>query len=137
MSAAFLSTIAARRSMYKLGNKSPITDRQIRDIVTKSLDFVPSAFNSQTTRMVLLLHDDHRKLWQIVLETLKEMGTMKDTTRDRLKGMEDAYGTVLFCLFLLSLLDYYHHLLLYHLSINLVSNFHSTKSSILPISYYA
>lgn len=98
MSAAFLSTIAARRSMYQLANRSPITDRQIRDIVTKSLDYVPSAFNSQTTRMVLLLHDDHRKLWQIVLETLKEMGTMKDTTKDRIQGMENAYGTILFCM---------------------------------------
>ena len=34
---------------------------------------VPSAFNSQTTRVVLLLGESHKKLWQIVKDALKKI----------------------------------------------------------------
>ena len=34
---------------------------------------VPSAFNSQSTRVVLLLGESHKKLWQIVKDALKRI----------------------------------------------------------------
>lgn len=34
---------------------------------------VPSAFNSQSTRIVLLLGKNHKRLWEITKETLKRI----------------------------------------------------------------
>ena len=41
-------------------------------IVRTAVKNVPSAFNSQSTRIVLLLGDEHKKLWDIVKSTLKQ-----------------------------------------------------------------
>ena len=62
--------LAHRRSYYAITNKSLITDSEIEDIVKFAVKNIPSAFNSQTTRVVLLLGEQHLKLWNIVKDTL-------------------------------------------------------------------
>ena len=44
---------------------------QIEEIVRFAIKHVPSAFNSQSTRAVLLLHEHHEELWKIVKRTLR------------------------------------------------------------------
>lgn len=48
----------------------PVLDEEVVHIVRTAVN-VPSAFNSQSTRIVLLLGDEH-KLWDIVKNTLKQ-----------------------------------------------------------------
>ena len=55
-----------RRSYYELSAESPVSDAQIEEIVRFALKHIPSAFNSQSTRLVLLLHEHHAELWKIV-----------------------------------------------------------------------
>ena len=45
---------------------------EVVHIVRTAVKNVPSAFNSQSTRIVLLLGDEHKKLWDIVKSTLKQ-----------------------------------------------------------------
>ena len=63
MSRSLKEALENRRSYYQITNSSPIPDQQIREILEFGIRNVPSAFNSQSTRVVLLLRDSHKKLW--------------------------------------------------------------------------
>jgi len=60
---------------------------------------VPSAFNSQSTRIVLLLGKNHKKLWEITKETLKRLVSAEvfKGTEAKIDGsLAAGYGTILF-----------------------------------------
>jgi predicted oxidoreductase (fatty acid repression mutant protein) len=63
-----IEAIIKRRSIYGLKNGSPISDHDLKEILSIVLTNVPSAFNSQSARFVLLLNENHRKLWDITKE---------------------------------------------------------------------
>ena len=92
----FLDIIASRRSYYQLDAKSPITDARIKEIIEHALLHVPSAFNSQSVRIILLLKEEHAKLWDMIKEVLK--GVVPEdqfpATEKKLNGFQAAYGTV-------------------------------------------
>ena len=73
MERKFKEALAHRRSYYALSNKSLISDEEIENIVKFAVKNIPSAFNSQSTRMVLLLGEQHVKLWNIVKDTLRKI----------------------------------------------------------------
>ena len=73
MERKFKEALAHRRSYYALSNKSLISNEEIEEIVKFAVKNIPSAFNSQSTRVVLLLGDQHTKLWNIVKDTLREI----------------------------------------------------------------
>ena len=64
MKRTFEEALANRRSYYSLGNDSPVAHEEIVRILHEAVRYVPSAYNSQTTRIVLLLHDEHLRLWR-------------------------------------------------------------------------
>jgi uncharacterized protein len=51
----FLDTIRARRTTYALKNTSPIPDARIEDIIKHTILHTPTAFNTQSTRVIVLL----------------------------------------------------------------------------------
>ena len=75
MEKSFKEALKHRRTYYAITNQSPISDKEIEEIIDFAVTHVPSAFNSQSTRVVLLLGDNHRKLWQIVKNTLWKIVT--------------------------------------------------------------
>lgn len=91
-----------RRSVYKLGRNSVVPDSRIEDILTTAILHIPSSFNTQSTRLVLLLHAEHERLWDIVIDTLAALvknGTIpeqmwKNGTLPKLQGLKAALGTV-------------------------------------------
>ncbi|KAE8384584.1 Nitroreductase-like protein [Aspergillus alliaceus] len=97
-SASLLASLANRRSYYALRNSSPIPDTKIQSIVSSIMFKTPSAFNSQSTRAILLLNDQHEKLWNITKEILlAKIGPERfQQTGPKLDGFKAAYGTVLF-----------------------------------------
>lgn len=88
-----------RRSYYAISNKSLISDEEIEDIVKLAVKHIPSAFNSQSARLVLLLGEQHRKFWEIVKDTLRKIVSaeaFKATEKKVNNSFEAGYGTVLF-----------------------------------------
>lgn len=88
-----------RRSYYALTAESPIADTQIEEIVHFAVKHTPSAFNSQSTRVVLLLHKHHQTLWQIVKQTLRAVvpaAAFAKTEEKIDNSLASGYGTVLF-----------------------------------------
>lgn len=57
MERKFKEALAHRRSYYALSNKSLVSNEEIEEIVKFAVKNIPSAFNSQSTRVVLLLGD--------------------------------------------------------------------------------
>lgn len=97
-STSFLDAIRCRRSIYTLNNTSPISDAQIESIVKEAILHTPSTFNTQSTRLVLLLHKDHETFWSLVKECLKPL-TPPDKfprTATKMDNFAAAYGTILF-----------------------------------------
>ena len=77
-----LDALATRRSQYALTATSKLSDEQIIDLVKKTTLLVPSPFNSQSQRVVLLFGDDHDKLWnEIVREALRKVATSEEGLR--------------------------------------------------------
>ncbi|KAI5296027.1 hypothetical protein KEM55_005948 [Ascosphaera atra] len=102
--ATLKESIATRRSVYSLSSASPVPDSEIVDAVNHAVKHVPSSFNTQSTRAVLVLNDDHRKLWDEtakIFEGLVEQGTVpremwEGFTKGKIAGFRAAKGSVLF-----------------------------------------
>lgn len=95
----FAEALEHRRSYYALENQSPVTDEALVQILQTAVKHVPSAFNSQSSRVVLLLGEQHRKLWNIAKETLRKIVPPENfaQTEAKIDGCFAAgYGTVLF-----------------------------------------
>lgn len=99
MEKSFKQAIQDRRTYYALDCQSPVTVRQIEEVLQFALKHVPSAFNSQSTRMVLLLGDQHKKLWKMTKDILREIvhSDAYSATESKIDNSFLAgYGTVLF-----------------------------------------
>jgi len=94
--AAFMKVVSSRRTFYKLGNESTIADSKIEELVKETILHVPSSFNAQSTRLFILLHDEHLKQWTATKDILKPMipADKFAATKQRIMGFATAYGTV-------------------------------------------
>ncbi|KAK5264426.1 putative nitroreductase [Exophiala xenobiotica] len=98
-SSTFFEAVKARRTIYQLSSESPVPDSKIKEIVKEAVLHVPSSFNSQSTRVVVLLGDEHKKLWgDIVKPAVKAVAPEEawPSSEQKLSGFQAAYGTVLF-----------------------------------------
>ncbi|WP_201537158.1 nitroreductase family protein [Psychrobacter ciconiae] len=102
MSQETLSTIQnafnERRSIYALGNELPVDPQAVVNMAERVLLHTPSAFNSQSSRLVVLFGDAHHKLWDITEAKLKEAVGNGDfsSTKQKINSFRQAAGTVLF-----------------------------------------
>jgi predicted oxidoreductase (fatty acid repression mutant protein) len=71
MNKDFNSSIQERRSIYAITKESPVSDDRIQEIIEFAVKYTPSAFNSQSARVVVLLRENHNKLWDITKESLE------------------------------------------------------------------
>ena len=68
---AFVDSIKVRRSIYALSPTSTIPDETITSIIKEAILHAPSAFNSQTTRCLVLLGGENQRLWGMIGDVLK------------------------------------------------------------------
>ena len=96
--ATLFEAVKYRHSVYTLTDETPIPNERIEEIVQDTLLNVPSAFNSQTTRLVLVLAEEHKKLWELVREVYRQQLPAEkfEQANKRFGGFQGAYGTVLF-----------------------------------------
>lgn len=95
----FKKLVEKRRSIYALGSHLPVSNDEIVKIVEHAVLHVPSAFNSQSTRVVVLFGDDHKKLWDITEDKLRSIVNDDEqfaSTKQKLDGFRSGAGTVMF-----------------------------------------
>ena len=87
-----------RRSVYALGNELPVELQAIVNMAERVLLHTPSAFNSQSSRLVVLFGAEHQRLWDIAEEKLRAAVGDGDFSgsKQKLDGFRAAAGTVLF-----------------------------------------
>ncbi|KAE8154440.1 putative fatty acid repression mutant protein [Aspergillus avenaceus] len=88
-----------RRTIYALTNESTISDDRLEQLVRDVVLHTPSAFNSQTSRLVVLLKKDHERLWDIAYEvasTTVPSEVFEKVYKPRIAMFRKAYGSALF-----------------------------------------
>lgn len=96
--AEFKNVLKNRRSIYALGNNTDYSIEEIVATIRETQKEVPSAFNSQTSRLVVLDGEANVKFWNLILEVQKEVldqGTW-DFMSPIMEGAKGGVGTVLF-----------------------------------------
>ena len=98
MSKEFYSVLKERRSFYEISPRSNISDERIAEVIEQAVLHAPSAFNSQSARVILLLGEQHKKLWDITKGILLEIvaPANRQQTEDKIASFSNGYGTVLY-----------------------------------------
>lgn len=91
-------SIKNRRSFYAIGKSKSVSDDEIIDIIRHAVTHTPSAFNSQSGRVVVLLGEEHDKLWAITKEILRGIIPPEKfaPTDEKISSFKNGYGTVLY-----------------------------------------
>lgn len=96
MADRYLADIKVRRTCYSLKSESPIDDSRIVEISHEVAKHTPSSFNCQSTRLVILLRDEHIEFWNLARQcfaaTLQPAAYLE--YEKKLLQRQQAYGTV-------------------------------------------
>ncbi|MBG9789050.1 nitroreductase family protein [Brevibacillus laterosporus] len=98
MAKDFYAAVEGRRSIYGISKEVSISDEKIKEVIEFALKHTPSSFNSQTARIVLLLGEQHDKLWNLTETALRKVVGDNNfaPTEEKMKSFRNGYGTVLF-----------------------------------------
>ena len=95
---SYIDIIKQRRSVYDLHKHLPISEnklmRILEDIITES----PTAFNMQSSHVIVLMDGQHERLWNIITKTLKDVvpSDKFEPTQKKMDMFTNAKGTLLF-----------------------------------------
>lgn len=94
-----LEFIQKRRSVYGINDSIPFSDDALQKLLGDIVLDMPTAFNMQNTRMVLLLGQNHKRLWEIVHDALRKVssGSGFEKTEQKIAGFAAGHGSILFC----------------------------------------
>jgi predicted oxidoreductase (fatty acid repression mutant protein) len=94
----FFEAIQNRRSIYAISKEQVASDEKIQEIVEQAVKHTPSSFNSQSSRAIVLLGEQHDKLWDITKEALRKIVPAEQfaPTEEKINSFKNGYGSVLF-----------------------------------------
>ena len=95
---SYTDSLKLRRSRYSLSDRLPIAEQTLQEIIGQCLLQVPSAFNSQSARILLFLGEKHRYFWQLVRQALQEVVPADKfaPTDQKIASFSAAHGTILY-----------------------------------------
>ena len=95
---SFLDQIKQRRTIYAIGKNVSKEQSAIEQIIQDAVRHSPSAFNSQTSRVVTLYGASHTKFWNMVREALRKVVPAEAfaNTDAKINSFEAGLGTALF-----------------------------------------
>ncbi|RZG43917.1 nitroreductase family protein [Acinetobacter wuhouensis] len=99
MSKDFNDLIKNRRSIYAIGKNVKFSADEVAELIQTTVANSPSAFNSQTSRVVILFSQEHQKYWDIVKEVLKPFAPNEEAaaaTNTKIDSFAAGFGTALF-----------------------------------------
>lgn len=98
MQIQLIDIMKKRRSRYGLTKKATLNNQDIEKLIQEVAKHTPSAFNSQSSRMVILFDQAHDDLWDITTKTLKTIVSEEKfvKTQEKMDAFKAGYGTILF-----------------------------------------
>lgn len=84
--------------MYNIGRNVTFSDDEIAGIINHCVKYAPTAYNSQSGRVALLLGGKHEKLWDNVRDFYQQAlpEEIYQQFEPKFQGFMAGYGTVLF-----------------------------------------
>lgn len=94
----FVDQLKKRRSIYELGKRVHYSQAYLSEMLQAAVRSCPSAYNSQSTRIVLLFADSHYKFWELVKQVQRQHVPthIYEGAEIKLNQCAAAYGTILF-----------------------------------------
>ena len=98
MSNALIEAIEKRRTQYALGKNITQEQEEITALIEQAVKLSPSAFNSQSSRVVILFNQQSEKFWHIVMNELRAIVPADKfaPTEAKINGFAAGIGTILF-----------------------------------------
>ncbi|WP_125583540.1 nitroreductase family protein [Levilactobacillus cerevisiae] len=99
METKFTELAKQRRTIYNLGRNVKQSPDDITALIEDNIKNGPSSFNNQTTRAIILYGASHDKLWDIVIDRLKQEVPNEEAfakTAAKVNGFKAAFGTILY-----------------------------------------
>lgn len=95
---SFISEIKQRRSIYHISEHVKQSNAALEEIIKEAIRLSPSAFNSQSSRAVILFDASHQQFWDIVKNTLRSKVPAQafEATSKKIDSFRAGKGTVLF-----------------------------------------
>jgi len=94
----FIQALKSRHSEYQLSKNIGLSDDALLDFLKEILTYTPSAFNSQSQRILVLMGQAHDRLWDELIDIMKGIvqADKFEKTKEKINGFKKAYGTILF-----------------------------------------
>ncbi|WP_080929360.1 nitroreductase family protein [Klebsiella variicola] len=98
MTSNFLNLANNRRTIYALGKDIRIPEGELISTFKEAVKQAPSAFNSQSSRILILLGEQHTRFWELTREQLRKIVPAENFsgTSEKIDGFAAAAGSVLF-----------------------------------------
>ncbi|SCB79555.1 hypothetical protein GA0061071_101494 [Kosakonia oryzendophytica] len=98
MSDNFIALAKQRRTIYALGKNLPVAEDVVIETIKEAIRQAPSAFNSQSSRALILLGNEHVQFWELTREQLRKIVPAENfhATSEKIDGFAAAAGSVLF-----------------------------------------
>lgn len=98
MKSEYLDILKKRRSIYALGKNVDAEPETIADAIKEAVKLSPTAFNSQTVRVVTLFNEYSNKVWDITENILHDVVNNEDAfknTKAKIDSFRAGIGTIL------------------------------------------
>lgn len=94
----YIELMEKRRSIYALGKNLEQTEEILQDTIMEAIKHSPTAFNSQTSRAVILFNEHHDKLWDLVEEKLRSIVPAENfaRTEEKIASFRAGFASILF-----------------------------------------
>lgn len=94
----FIDQLKKRRSIYVLGKRVHLSQVYLAELIQEAVRSCPSAHNSQSTCIVILMGDSHHHFWNVVKEVQRKLVPAHIVAGAELKvdQCSAGFGTVLF-----------------------------------------
>ncbi|WP_448951905.1 nitroreductase family protein [Labrys neptuniae] len=98
MSKSFIDHVKTRRTQYALNKDLPKSREEVAALIQDVIKHVPSSFNSQSSRAVILFGEQSDKFWHLTKEILRKIVPADSfaSTEAKMDAFAAGAGTVLF-----------------------------------------
>ena len=98
MKDGFWQLAEKRRSIYALGQEKVLTEDEVISLVQNMVKQCPTAFNSQSGRVVVLFGGQNQRLWNMVKDCLREKVPAEAfaKTEEKINSFAAGFATVLY-----------------------------------------
>ena len=65
---SIVNSLKERRSYYNISKNLPVDENKVIKLVEEATEFTPDAFNMKSARVVVVLGEQHDKLWDSIFD---------------------------------------------------------------------